>query len=39
VEDRFGYSGPALDLLKDFGLCKDNIVKVTKEFIDGGKSK
>jgi transketolase len=32
VEDKFGYSGPALDLLQEFGLCKDNIVKVTKDF-------
>jgi transketolase len=39
VEDRFGYSGPALDLLKDFGLCKENIVKVTSDFIDGGNQK
>ncbi len=31
VEDVFGYSGPAVDLLKDFGLCADNIVKVVKE--------
>ena len=33
VNDEFGYSGPALDLLKEFGLCADNIVKVTKEFL------
>ncbi|MCL1832556.1 MAG: transketolase family protein [Oscillospiraceae bacterium] len=32
IEDRFGYSGPALELLKEFGLCSENIVKVTKEF-------
>lgn len=28
VEDKFGYSGPAKELLKIFGLCKDNIAKV-----------
>ena len=33
VEDCFGYSGPALELLPKFGLCKDNIVKSTKEFV------
>lgn len=30
VQDRFGHSGPAVALLKEFGLCADNIVKVTK---------
>jgi transketolase len=33
VEDTFGYSGAALELLPRFGLCKENIVKVVKEFI------
>ena len=33
VNDEFGYSGPANALLKEFGLCADNIVKVTKEFL------
>jgi len=33
VEDTFGYSGPALELLPKFGLCKDNIVKTVKEFL------
>ena len=32
VNDVFGHSGPAGQLLKDFGLCADNVVKVTKEF-------
>ena len=32
VNDEFGHSGPAGPLLKQFGLCADNIVKVTKEF-------
>jgi transketolase len=31
VNDEFGHSGPAPDLLKEFGLTSDNIVKVTKE--------
>ncbi len=30
VQDEFGHSGPAKDLLKQFGLCSDNIVKVVK---------
>jgi transketolase len=33
VNDVFGYSGPALELLERFGLCKDNIVRVTKEVL------
>jgi len=33
VNDEFGHSGPAATLLKQFGLCADNIVKVTKEFL------
>ncbi len=33
VNDVFGHSGPAKDLLKQFGLSAENIVKVTKEFI------
>ncbi len=32
VQDEFGYSGPAWDLLKAFGLCAENIVKVAKSF-------
>lgn len=31
VQDTFGHSGPAVPLLKEFGLCADNIVKVTKD--------
>ena len=31
VQDEFGHSGPAKNLLKQFGLCSDNIVKVVKE--------
>ncbi len=33
VNDEFGHSGPALDLLKQFGLCADNIVRVAEEFV------
>ncbi len=32
VNDEFGHSGPAVDLLKQFGLSAENIVKVAKEF-------
>ncbi len=31
VNDEFGHSGPAVDLLKQFGLCSDHIVEVAKE--------
>lgn len=30
VNDVFGHSGPATDLLKEFGLCKENIIEKTK---------
>lgn len=33
VQDKFGHSGPAAALLKEFGLCADNIVRVTKEVL------
>ncbi len=32
VNDEYGHSGPAVALLKQFGLCAENIVKVAKEF-------
>lgn len=32
VNDEYGHSGPALELLKQFGLCSENIVKVAKSF-------
>ena len=32
VQDQFGHSGPAAEVLKQFGLCDENIVKVAKEF-------
>lgn len=31
VNDEFGHSGPAVDLLKEFGLCAENIAAVTKK--------
>ena len=31
VNDEFGHSGPAVDLLKQFGLTSDHIVEVAKE--------
>lgn len=33
VNDEFGHSGPAVDLLKQFGLCADNIAAVAEEFV------
>ncbi len=33
VNDVFGYSGPAVDLLKEFGLCADNIVATVKKVL------
>ena len=33
VNDEFGCSGPAHEVLEKFGLCASNIVKVTKEFL------
>lgn len=33
VNDTFGYSGPAKELLQIFGLCEDNIKKVIKEVV------
>lgn len=33
VNDEFGHSGPAKDLLKQFGLSAENIVKVTEGFV------
>lgn len=31
VNDVFGYSGPAVDLLNEFGLCAEGITKAVKE--------
>ena len=33
VNDEFGKSGPAVALLKEYGLSAENIVKVTKDFL------
>ncbi len=33
VNDEFGHSGPAADLLKDFGLSAENIVDTVKAFL------
>lgn len=33
VNDCFGYSGPAKELLVRFGLCKDNIAKVVSDIV------
>ena len=33
VNDQFGQSGPAYEVLEHYGLCASNIVKVTKEFL------
>ena len=32
VNDQFGFSGPANEVLKAFGLCADHIVEVAQEF-------
>ena len=32
VNDEYGHSGPAVDLLKQFGLCAEHIVEVAKDF-------
>ncbi len=32
VNDEFGFSGPAAEVLKAFGLCADHIVEVAQEF-------
>lgn len=33
VNDEFGHSGPAVDLLKQFGLSAENIAKTAEEFL------
>ena len=37
VNDEFGHSGPAADLLKEFGLCADNIVKTARDAVKAKK--
>ena len=34
VNDEYGYSGPAVDLLKKFGLCASNIVDTVKKVLN-----
>ena len=34
VNDEFGYSGPAVDLLKQFGLCASHIEEVVKKTLE-----
>ena len=34
VNDQFGQSGPAAQVLEHYGLCAGNIVRVTKEFLN-----
>ena len=33
VNDEFGHSGPAVELLKEFGLCAENIAAVAKKAV------
>ena len=33
VDDKFGFSGPAYEVLKAFGLCAEHIVDVAREFV------
>lgn len=33
VNDEYGHSGPAVDLLKEYGLCADNIVAQAKKAV------
>lgn len=33
VNDEFGHSGPAVELLRQFGLCADHIADVAREFV------
>ena len=35
VQDVFGHSGPAWEVLAQFGLCADHIVEVTRTFVKG----
>lgn len=34
VRDQFGHSGPAAELLKQFGLCAENIAAETRKFME-----
>lgn len=33
VQDVFGHSGPMKEVMEDFGLCADNIIRQTKDFL------
>ena len=33
VQDVYGHSGPALDLLQEFGLCAENIEATVKKIL------
>ena len=33
VNDEFGHSGPAWELLRQFGLCADHIAEVARDFV------
>ena len=33
VNDEFGHSGPAWEVLRQFGLCADHIVEVAEDFV------
>ena len=35
VNDEYGHSGPAAELLKQFGLCSEHIVEVARDFCRG----
>ena len=37
VNDRFGYSGPALELLDKFGLTQPHIAKVVRDVVKEGR--
>ena len=33
IQDQFGHSGPAAELLREFGLCAENLVRTAKEML------
>ena len=33
VNDEFGHSGPAWEVLRQFGLCADHIAEVARDFV------
>lgn len=37
VNDVYGHSGPAVDLLKEFGLCSENIVNTARDAVKANK--